>query len=434
MSTGSARAAVDLLFRRRAGQLTATLSRILGIEHLDLIEDVVQDAFVTALRRWPTAGIPDDPGAWILMVARNRALDVLRRQSSWREKTAELERSILPDRPVPGSSHAAPPVYFSDEIADDELRLILAMCHPTLSRDARVALTLKSAGGFTTEEIARAFLTSKSTVAQRLVRAKRAFRDGRIILEIPTADELRVRLDSVLEVIYLMFNEGYSATSSDHLVRAELCGEAIRLAELLATHPLVRGPRIHALAALFLFQAARLPGRTDRGGDLLPLDRQDRSLWDRHLLRRALEHHRRSARGDELSPYHLQAEIASCHALAPSFEKTDWPRILDCYDALLEIDPSPVVALNRAVAVAQTEGPEAGLEALAPVLDDAALASYDHLFAVRAELLARAGNPDAAREAIRRAVELARSPPRREYYEGRDREFTSRSRESLHDT
>jgi RNA polymerase sigma-70 factor (ECF subfamily) len=431
LSTAPARSAADLLFRRRAGQLTATLTRILGIEHPDLVEDVVQDAFVTALRRWPTTGIPDDPGAWILMVARNRALDVLRRRGRWREKAEELERSILPGPLAPGPSAAAPPVYFSDEIADDELRLILAMCHPSLSRDARVALTLKSAGGFTTYEVARAFLTSKSTVAQRLVRAKRALSEGRVTLEMPAADELPARLDSVLEVIYLMFNEGYSATSSDHLVRAELCGEAIRLVELLASHPVVRGPRIEALAALFLFQAARLPGRTDRGGDLLPLDRQDRNVWDRRLLRRALEHHRRSARGAELSPYHLQAEIASCHALAPSFEETDWPRILDCYDALLEMDPSPVVTLNRAVAVAQTEGPEAGLEALSPVLDDPALASYDPLFAVRAELLARAGRPDAARDAIRKAIKLATSPPRREYYEGREREFGGASSGSL---
>lgn len=419
--TAETRAAADLLFRRRSAQLTATLSRVFGIEHLDLIEDVVQDAFVKALRRWPTMGVPDDPGAWILAVARNRAVDLLRRRGLQRGKREELMRSILPDRP-----DRAPPVYFTEEIADDELRLILAMCHPSLSRDARVALTLKCAGGFATEEIARAFLTSVPTVAQRLVRAKRALREGRITLEIPSTEDLPPRLDSVLEVLYLLFNEGYSATSAEDLVRAELCGEAIRLVETLAAHPAVRGPRIHALAALFLFQAARLPGRTDRGGDLLPLERQDRSRWDRRLLRRALEHHRLSARGEELSPYHLQAEIASCHALAPDFDATDWPRILDAYDALRRLDPSPIVELNRAVALAYVEGPDTALRALAPVLDDPSLGGYDHLYAVEAELLARAGRHADAERAIGRAIDLTGSRTRRAYFEERAREYSGK--------
>jgi RNA polymerase sigma-70 factor (ECF subfamily) len=410
-----ARRAADLLFRRRAGQLTATLTRVLGIEHLDLVEDVVQDAFVQAMRRWPGSGVPDNPGAWILRVAKNRAIDILRRQGRWREKRDELERSILPEDIRPGG----PPVFFSDAIEDDELRLIFATCHPALSRDAQVALTLKTAGGFGTAEIARAFLTSKATVAQRIVRAKRALREGQVPLEIPSADDMPARLDAALEVLYLMFSEGYEATSGDALVRAELCGEAIRLAEMLAAHPRVGGPAVHALVALFLFQAARLPTRTDRGGDLLPLDRQDRAGWDRRLIRRALEHQRRSAAGSELSPYHLQSEIASCHTLAPTFEDTDWPRILRCYDALMDLAPSPVVALNRAVAVAHAHGPDAGLAALESIPHDPALADYPPRWAVEGELLARAGRLDAAERALVSAVNVARSEPVRRHLSDR---------------
>ncbi len=417
----------DLLFRRRAGQLTATLARVLGLEHFDLVEDVVQDAFVRALRTWPTAGIPDNPGAWILTAAKNRAIDVLRRQGRWREKRDELERSILPPAvPQVGAEHTLL-AYFSDEIEDDELRLIFAMCHPALSRDAQVALTLKAVCGLGTEEIARAFLTSKPTIAQRLVRAKRTLRDARVVLEIPAANDLPERLASVLEVLYLMFNEGYSATAGDHLVRSELCAEAIRLAETLAGHPRVGGPPVHALAALFLFQAVRLPARTAAGGDLLPLAAQDRSRWDRRVIRRALEHYRRSAGGSDVTSYHLQAEIASCHTLAPRFEETDWNRILDCYDELVARDRSPVVALNRAVAVAHVQGPEAGLLLLAPLKEEASLKSYHRLFAVEAELLWRASRPSDAHRAVSKAISLATSTPVQDYLKDRRREYLGKA-------
>ncbi len=413
------RAVADLLFRRRAGQLTATLVRVLGVQHLDLVEDVVQDAFVQALRKWPISGLPENPAGWILAVAKNRAMDLLRRQGRWAEKRDELERSILPE---PASAQA-PSVYFSEEIEDDELRLIFAMCHPALSVDAQVALTLKTVGGFGTTEIARAFLTGKSTVAQRLVRAKRALRDGLITLEIPGANEMPERLDAVFEVLYLMFNEGYSATTGADLVRADLCNEAIRLAELLAASSQVGGPKSHALAALFLFQAARLPARIARGGDLLPLDAQDRSRWNRHLIRRALEHHRRSAAGNEVSAYHLQAEIASCHTLASRFEDTEWGRILHCYDQLSELDASPVVALNRVVAVAHVRGAEAGLRALYPLKEEESLQSYHALFAVEAELLWRVGRTSEARCAVTAAVALAQSVPVRTYLERRSHDY-----------
>lgn len=410
-------ATLDLLFRRRSGQLTATLTRILGIDQLDLVEDVVQDAFLQALRLWPSSGVPVNPGAWVLRVAKNRAIDVLRRQRRWRGKRAELERSILPE-PSGGGSHR---VFFSDEVEDDELRLIFAMCHPAIPRDAQIALTLKTVGGFGVSEIARAFLTSNSTIAQRLVRAKRTLREKKVPLEMPAKASLPARLSAVLGVLYLMFNEGHSAASGEDLVRAELCDEAIRLVALLAAHPTVGEPRVDALVALFLFQASHIPARTG-AGKLVPLEQQDRSLWDRRVIRRALAYHLRSARGESVTSYHLQAEIASIHTLAPSYERTDWPRILACYDALLELDPSPVIALNRIVALAEVNGPAVGLESLESIKQERSLDSYYHLFAIEAELLARLGRPREAHRAASTAASFSQSHPVRRHLELRARD------------
>ncbi len=414
------RNSLDLLFRRRAGQLAATLARVLGVENLDLVEDLVQDAFVQALKKWPYAGVPDNPGAWVLAVAKNRAVDILRRQGRWREKRNELERSILP-------ALDAGRVYFSTELDDDQLRLMFACCHPALPRDAQVALTLKTVGGFSVEEIARAFLTGRATVAQRLVRAKRSLRDRRIELAIPAAEALPPRLDAVLEVLYLLFNEGYAATAGDELVRIDLCEEAMRLAELVAAHPLVGGPRVNALAALFLFQAARLPARKDADGEQLLLEEQDRSSWDRSLLRRGLEHLRLAARGETLSAYHLEAEIASCHALADSFEDTDWNKILACYDRLLELTPAPVVALNRVVALAKVEGPDAGLRALSSLSGERALRHYGPRYAIEGDLLLQLGRATEARAVLDKAASLAASEPVRRYLERRARHLETES-------
>ena len=405
------RASVDLVFRRRAGQLVATLTRVFGIEHLELAEDVVHDAFVQALRRWPHGGIPDDPGAWILRVARNRALDVLRRKGRWRERAAEVERAILP---APRGDHGARP-HFSAEVGDDQLRLMFACCHPALSRDAQVALTLGTVGGFGVDEIARAFLVSRATVAQRVVRAKRTLRERGATLDVPVGEELAGRRASVLETLYLMFNEGYAALEGDDLVRSDLCGEAHRLAELVAAHEALGDPSVHALAALFGFLLARQPARTDAAGELVPLARQDRSLWHRGALRRALQHLRLAARGDAVTSYHLQAEIASCHSLADSWADTDWPRILDRYDALLSIQPSPIVALNRVVAYAEVHGPGAALRELAAVGDPAALEAYEARWAVEGDLLARLGRAPESAAAYGRAIALTRSGPVRRH-------------------
>lgn len=416
--TDAVRDSVDLLFRRRAGQLSATLSRILGFEHLDLVEDVVHDAFVRALRHWPYTGIPDNPSAWILSVARNRALDVLRRQGRWRELGGELERAILPH-----GRGGQPASYFSHEVEDDQLRLMFACCHPALSRDGQVALTLKTVGGFSVDEIGRAFFARRATIAQRIVRAKRTLREVGATLEVPSGDGLVARRGAVLEVLYLLFNEGYAAFEGEDLVRTELCGEAIRLAELVGAHAVLGGPEAHALAALMLFQAARQPARVDAHGELVPLARQDRGRWDRRALRRALEHLGRAGRGAEVTSYHLQAEIASCHSLAESFERTDWPRILDCYDALAAQDPSPVVALNRAVALAEVGGAEAALRSLAGIGDHPTLRTYEGRWAIEADLLARLGRRREAAGAFAEAMRHSRSEPVRRHLARRRREL-----------
>ncbi|HUP23437.1 MAG TPA: sigma-70 family RNA polymerase sigma factor [Thermoanaerobaculia bacterium] len=407
---------VDHLFRHEASRLVARLTRAFGAEHLQLAEDVVQEALLTALRSWPYRGVPDDPAAWLWRVARNKALDVLRRDASWRQRAGAVARTLEPPRGGPHSGDVA-------TLLDDELALVFLCCHPALPRDAQVALTLKTAAGFGTSEIARAFLETEPTVAQRLVRAKRKLRDQTEPFEIPAGEELAARLDSVLEVLYLVFNEGYATHRGEEPVRADLCGEALRLVELLTRLTRTAEPRVHALAALFCFQAARLPARAASPGEVLVLDEQDRSLWDRELIRRGLHHFECSARGAELTPYHLQAEIASCHALAESLEETDWARICAAYDVLLGMAPSPVVAVNRAAALVRGQGLEQGLKAMEELRTDPALQGYGPYWTAWGEMLGRAGDPVAAREALSRALVLAEGPPLRRRLEQRLRDL-----------
>lgn len=393
----------DHLFRHRSGQMVATLTRIFGIAQLDLVQDVVQEAFVAALRSWPVHGVPANPSAWLIQVAKHRALDVLRRRGRWRDKEAAVQRALLPGDDVAGR----PSAFFSAEVDDDQLRMIFACCHPELSRDAQAALTLKTVGGFSIDEIAAAFLAQPATVAQRVVRAKRTLRRADAELIVPGPEELPDRLDAVLEVLYLMFNEGYAASASDALVREDLCHEAIRLVELLARNPAVSSPPVDALAALFFFQASRLSTRTGNEGELLLLEAQDRRCWNRDFIRRGLAHLQRAARGDRLTSYHLQAEIASCHALAASADATDWGKILDCYNALHRLDPTPIVALNRVVAVLHVEGADAALADLEPLLQDERLQGYYLLHAVHAEVLLRRGETGKARNRLTSAARLA---------------------------
>ncbi len=394
--------------------MVATLTRIFGWQHLELAEDVVQDSIIKAMRHWAYHGIPDNPAGWIMQVAKNEALDILRRERTLRGKQEQLAR--LPDYRTDASADLD---QLDNELYDDQLRMMFTCCHPTISREARVALTLKTLGGFGVSEIARAFLQSETTIAQRLVRAKRTLRHINVTFVVPEASELPARLDSVLEVLYLMFNEGYSAHQGEDVVRHDLCAEAIRLTTLLARHPAGDLPRVHALLALMLLLAARLDARTDEAGNLLLLDEQDRSHWNQRMIGAGMGELTQSAQGEELSQYHLEAGIAAAHAIAPSYAATDWRRVLAQYDLLLQMTSSPVVALNRAVALAMVDGPQAGLETLSEVRRMVGMENYYLLHATSAEFWRQVGEIDKARASYQRALALTASEPGRRFLQRR---------------
>lgn len=393
---------VEHLFRHEAGKMVAILTRIFGLEHLELAQDVVQDALVRALQTWPYYGIPQNPSAWILRVSRNLALDVVRRQKVFRDKQPELVQLI--DSEVDDGHSSA---RLDPEFRDDRLRMMFVCCHPVVPAEAQVALALRTLCGFSVAEISRAFLTTEAAIAKRLVRAGQKIREAGLRFEIPGPEEAASRLDGVLRTLYLLFNEGYKASAGDRLVRDDLCQESIRLAMLLVEHPAGNRPATHALLALMLFNASRLPGRTDSAGNLLLLKEQDRSLWDRGLIARGLFHLLHSASGGEVSEYHLEAGIASCHCVAPDFDSTNWEQILSLYDQLIAFNDSPVVALNRAVAVAHVHGPAAGLEAVAEIPRREKLEYYYLLYAVLGEFESQLNHTEKAAEHFRKAAELA---------------------------
>ena len=357
---------VDHLFRRSAGQLVAAIARALGPGHITLAEEVVQDALVKALETWPYRGVPANPRGWLYRVALNRGLDVLRRDAVLRDKLLQLPTTEAIDA-IPADQ---------DPFADDELAMIFMCSHPALTPDARVALTLKVVAGFSVKEIAAAFLAEPAAIAQRIVRAKRTLVQRGAAFEIPDPVDARDRIESVLEALYLMFNEGYDAHEGDRPVREDLCFEAIRLGELLVRSPAVRTPEVHALLALMYLQASRLRARCDANEDLVLLRDQDRGMWDRSLIARGMHHLSDASSGDSLTAYHVQAAIAAAHALAPDEESTDWSYILGLYDRLMLIAPSPVIELNRAVALGHVQGPAEAIEALLPLLDVPAMRRY----------------------------------------------------------
>jgi len=409
-------ALVEHLFRRQAGQMVARLTRTLGPRHLGVAEDAVQDALITALQQWPFRGVPDQPEAWLYQVARNRALDRLRHAKMAASKEPALTREQPDSAPPPTDAllrDELPPVD------DDQLGLLFLTCHPALTAEARVALALKLVGGFSVGEIARAFLAQESTIAQRLVRAKRTLRDRDVGFGMPAPAELAARLDSVLESLYLMFNEGYAATSGQALVRDDVAGEAIRLTALVTARPAPDAPNAWALLALMLLHAARFPARIDSDGTLFLLRDQDRRKWDRGAIAAGMRALDRAASGDRVSAFHLEAGIAACHAVAPSWDATDWPRILAHYDDLLALTGSPVVAMNRAIAVSRVDGPLAGLAVLEGMAGRDALARYPLLPAVGAELWREAGDPARAAACYRQALTLARSTPEQRWLSSR---------------
>jgi RNA polymerase sigma factor (sigma-70 family) len=401
---------VEHLFRHEGAKMVAILTRIFGIEHLNLAEDVVQEALSRALQTWPYRGVPENPSAWIMRASRNLALDVIRREKTFRAKEPEIARLIERDGSAPEA-----PIFSEHEIADDRLRMMFVCCHPLIPPEAQVALALKTLCGFSVTEIGHAFLTTEAAIAKRLTRAKQKIQEARVPFEIPAGDELARRLESVLQSLYLLFNEGYKASSGDKLVREELCQEAIRLTELLAQHSAGNHPKTHALLALMLLNAARLAAREDEQGNLLRLEDQDRARWDQEMIVRGMSHLGESAAGHALSEYHLQAGIAACHATAKDYQLTDWTRILSLYDRLMEFDDSPVVALNRAVAVGNVHGPKAGLEAVAAIHKSKKLNSYYLLYAVLGEFELRLNHRQAAVEQFRKAFELAETKSERAF-------------------
>jgi RNA polymerase sigma factor (sigma-70 family) len=408
MSSLEVQRAIEAVWRIESPRLIGALARY--VRDLGLAEDLAQDALVAALEQWPQSGIPDNPGAWLMGTAKHRAIDAMRRSRLAEQKHDQLGRELELDRaasdPDLGSG-------LDDAIGDDLLTLVFATCHPLLSTEARAALTLRMFGGLTTAEIARAFLVGESTVAQRIVRAKRTLAEAHVPITIPQGTELTERLGSVLEVIYLIFNEGYAASTGEDWIRPELCEDALRVGRILAGL-LPREAEVHGLVALMEIQASRSRARIGpRGRPVLLLD-QDRSRWDPVLINRGLAALRRAEQLGPLGPYGLQAAIAACHARARRAQDTDWERVVALYDALAEISPSPVVELNRAVAVAMAYGPDAGLELIDALCGEPLLSSYHLLPSVRGELLARLGRDTEARAELERAASLVHNGPERE--------------------
>jgi len=393
----------DHLFRHEAGKLVSVLTGIFGFDRLQLAEDVVQEALIRALQTWPYYGVPKNPAAWLTQTAKNLALDLIRREKLFQEKQPQIIAFI---EHWSDNSDAGDSVTFDSEIKDDRLRLMFACCHPLIPQESQTALALKTLCGFSPVEIAKAFLTTEAAIAKRLTRARQRIRELRVPFEIPSGDDMPVRLDGVLQTLYLLFNEGYKASSGESLVREELCREAIRLATLLAGHPAGNQPRVHALASLMLLNGARLPARMDAAGNILRLEEQDRSSWDQAMIGRGMFHLAQSASGQDVSDYHLQAGIAAVHCAARDYESTDWPQILSLYDRLIQIDDSPVVALNRAVAMAQVHGPQAGIKAVESIRPRQSLESYYLLYAVLAEFESQLNDFQAAASHLRKALQF----------------------------
>ncbi|MCM3127940.1 RNA polymerase sigma factor [Paenibacillus sp. MER 78] len=411
MTRSSTTGTIDAIWRMESAKLIASLTRM--VRDVGLAEDLAQDALVIALEKWPESGIPDNPGAWLMTTAKRRAIDLMRRSKRLDQKYEEIAKNtdLYTEEDMDRRLHG--------EISDDLLRLIFMTCHPVLSQEARVALTLRLLCGLTTDEIARSFLAAEATIAQRIVRAKKTLSASKVPFEIPVGEELNKRLSAVLEVIYLMFNEGYSATSGEQWFRPLLCQEALRLGRMLAEIAALE-PEVHGLVALMELQSSRLKTRINKDGAPVLLLDQNRGQWDHHLIRRGLAALERARKlGRTLGPYSLQAAISACHAVAPTPEATDWIRIAALYEALSRVSPSPVVELNRAIAVSMAFGPEFGLQLLDELMGEPALRGYHLLPSVRGDLLMKLGRFDEARTELERAASMTRNVRERELLLGR---------------
>ena len=403
MTATDTHAAIDAVWRIESARLIAGIARI--VRDVGLAEELAQDALVAALEQWPESGVPDNPGAWLMAAAKHRAIDLVRRKAMLERKHEELLKELEAAQRKPPDIEE----HLDDPVGDDLLRLVFTACHPVLSQEARVALTLRLLGGLTTDEIARAFLTPEPTIGQRISRAKKTLSDAKVPFEVPRGRDLESRLQSVLEVIYLIFNEGYAATAGSDWMRPALCEDALRLGRILAELA-PNEAEVHGLVALMEIQASRIHARVTPAGDPIVLLEQNRAMWDQLLIRRGLAALERAERlGGVKSSYQLQAAIAACHARARTASDTDWRRIALLYEQLGEVMPSPVVELNRAVAVSMAAGPDAGLEIVDELVDDPAMKSYYLLPAVRADFLAKLGRNDEARVELQRAASMTRN-------------------------
>jgi RNA polymerase sigma factor (sigma-70 family) len=422
MSTADTHRTIDAVWRIESARLVAGLARI--VRDVGLAEELAQDALVAALEQWPESGVPHNPGAWLMATAKHRAIDHVRRNKRLARKHQELAHRLETEQE---NAATALDAALDDDVGDDLLRLVFTACHPVLSTEARVALTLRLLGGLTTEEIARAFLVSEATVAQRIVRAKRLLVEKNVAFEVPRGAELSARLSSVLGVIYLVFNEGYTATAGDDWMRPALCEEALRLGRILAELAPAE-PEVHGLVALMEIQASRLRARVGPSGEPIVLFDQNRARWDQLLIRRGLAALERAEQlGGATGPYVLQAAMSACHARARTPEDTDWARIARLYAELAKLTPSPVVELNRAVAVAMADGPQAGLDLVDSLTTEPSLQGYHLLPTVRGDFLAKLGRVDEACEEFKRAASLTRNARERELLLERARTCGGRS-------
>jgi RNA polymerase sigma-70 factor (ECF subfamily) len=406
----------DHLFRNEAGRMVATLTRVFGLHNLELAEDVVQDAFCRALEIWKQRGMPENPSAWLMRTARNRAIDVLRRERTARTFAPEYGRLLETEWTL---ANAVQEIFETTDVRDDRLHMMFSCCQSTLPEAAQVMLVLALVGGFGVREIAAAFVSSHAAVEKRLTRAKHTLKESGPLFDIADADDFEHRLPAVQRALYLIFSEGYHGASSRAAVRMDLCHEAIRLTGLLAKHPLAAIPSTQALLSLMYLDAARLPARLDAAGNLTSLFDQDRSRWNRAMIEQGIEWLERSAFGPAMTRYHVEAAIAAVHARASSVEETDWGAIVALYDTLMRVAPSRIVALNRAVAIAQRDGPGAGLAAIEAIADREKLEEYPFYHAARAELEMRRGNDATACEHFTAAMAVARNPEERRFYEQR---------------
>jgi len=395
---------VEHLFRHETGKIISVLTRIFGSHNIDLAEDVVQDTLLEAMKVWNFKGVPENPTAWLYKVAKNKALNIVNRQNYERKYSEEVSHFLKSEWTA---GPALDNLFSETEIHDDQLRMMFTCCHPEITPDSQVALTLKTLCGFSIPEIARAFLTTEDTINKRLVRARQKIREAEIGFEVPAGEELSKRLNTVLETIYLLFNEGYNASSGDALIRYDLCGEAIRLAEIASAHPaLANNSNISALLALMFFNASRFESRQDKNGNIIPLSEQDRSAWDTSLQQRGFVYFQKSMQDDLLSIYHILAAISAVHCVAPTYEDTDWKKILDLYNKLVQLDNSPVVFLNRAVALEKVKGSKAALEELDKLRDLPSLQSYHLFYSTMAEFYMNLKKYKEAKESYLKAIEL----------------------------